>query len=149
MRQALADCGLEPEPFAALLVKMSTAVVRESLGAEIDLAEQGRQADRAVASLCGQLDGLDGDPRLSPAVRNARAELLSAVLKESVAYREFVRLLEDVPAESVAAVARRADLLRRLMPATETLTAFEEKLKSQGQVMRASYEAPGRVSGPP
>ena len=87
LREALEECGVKPESFAQLLVRMSTAVVRSSLDPAIDLAPLAAQAERTVASLASQLDGLDSDPRLSPSVRNARAELLSSMLKEAVAYR--------------------------------------------------------------
>jgi hypothetical protein len=146
LRVAFVDCGVEPENFATLLVSLATAVVRESLDPEIDLAALSQQADAAITSLCSQFDGLDRDPRLSPSVRNSRAELLSAVLKETVAYREFLRLLEQVPPESVAAIPPRREVLERLMPTTETVQLFRKKLQSQGAVIQASHESASRRS---
>ncbi|QDT53136.1 hypothetical protein Pan44_11510 [Caulifigura coniformis] len=148
VRSALSDCGVAPEEFASLLVRLSAAVVRESVDPNVDLAAFGEQADRTIASLCSEFDGLDRNPRLSPSVRNARADLLSAMLKEAVAYREFLRILESISAESVAAVARHRDVLRPLMPATESTLAFEKKLQSQSQILRASHELPARPSTP-
>jgi len=148
VRGALNDCGIAPEEFASLLVRLSAAVVRESVDPGVDLTMLGEQADRTIASLCSQFDGLSRDPRLSPTVRNARAELLSMMLKESVAYREFLRLLESISPESVAAVSRHRDVLRPLMPATETVLAFEKKLQSQSHVIRVSHEAPARAPAP-
>lgn len=147
LRGAIDDSGFEAEELARLLVKLSAAVVRESLHSDVDLPEMGRQADHAIASLCRQFDGLDGDARLSPTVRNGRSEFLANVLKETVAYREFLRLLESVPQESIATVARHRDILRQLMPTTETVQAFEKRIESQATVLRASHTQPARSSG--
>ncbi|HVJ84941.1 MAG TPA: hypothetical protein VM452_04805 [Caulifigura sp.] len=144
LRLAIDESGFEPEELATLLVRLSAAVVRESLHPEIDLVEMGRQADHAIGSLCRQFDSLDGDPRLSPTVRNGRSDFLANVLKETVAYREFLRLLESVPAESVETVARHRVVLRTLMPATETVQAFEKRFESQAKVLRASHAEPAR-----
>lgn len=144
LRGAIDDSGLDAEQFARLLVKLSTAVVREALDPRIDLTQMGKQADSAIASLSSQFDGLDSDPRLSPSVRNGRAEFLSTVLNETVAYREFLRLLEAVPPESIVIAAKHRAALRRLMPATETVQAFEKRIESQATVIRASHDEPGR-----
>lgn len=142
LRQALEEQGLEPEDLARLLVKLSTAVVRESLDPQIDLRIVGAQADHAIESLCKQLDGLDHDRKLSPSLRNGRVEVLTLVLKESVAYREFLRLLEAVPEESLATAARHRQALRALLPANDTVQAFERRLESQAAVIPAGYTAP-------
>ena len=143
LRGALNDCGVEPKEFATLLIQLSTAVVRESLDADLDLAAMGQQAENVITSLCSQFDNLDHDPRLSPSIRNSRAELLSAVLKETVAYREFLRLLERVPGESAQAIRPHREVLERLMPATETVQLFRKKLESQRGVIQASHESAG------
>jgi hypothetical protein len=140
LRSALSDCGVDPRDFATFLVNLSTAVVRESLDPQVDLAALGRQADGSIASLSSQFDNLDRDSQLSPTVRNTRAELLTAVLKETVAYREFLRLLEQVPMESIAAIAPHRDVLQRLMPPTETVQLFRKKLASQRSVIQASHD---------
>jgi hypothetical protein len=142
LRTALSDSGIDPHDFAALLVNLSTAVVRASLDPEIDLPALGRQADGGIASLSSQFDNLDHDPRLSPSIRNARAELLAVVLKETIAYREFLRLLECVPPESVSAIETHRETLEQLMPATETVLLFRKKLESQRTVIQASHESP-------
>jgi hypothetical protein len=148
VRGALDDCGIDPREFAELLIQMSTAVVRESLDPELDLAAMGQQAEHSIASFCAQFDNIDHAPRLSPSVRNSRAELLSAVLKETVAYREFLRLLEHVPRESVAAIAPHREVLERLMPATETVELFRKKLESRRGVIQASHESANPSRGP-
>jgi hypothetical protein len=144
LRSALADCDVDPREFAALLINLSIAVVRSSLDPEIDVAALGEQADRSIASLANQFDHLDRDPRLSPSVRNARAEVLSAVLKETVAYREFLRLLDRVSPESVSAIAPHRDALERLMPATETVQLVRKKLESGRGVIQAGHESAAR-----
>ncbi len=146
LRSAILETGLEPEQLAALLVQLSSAVVRESVDPGLDLAELGRSAERSIESLCQQFDGLERDPRLSPSLRNARAEFLTMMLKEMVAYREFLSLLETVPSESVAAVARRRDVLRSLLPASETVQAFEKRLAAQTAIQQVSHEE--RTPGP-
>jgi hypothetical protein len=101
-----------------------------------------------IASLCSQFDGLDRDPRLSPSLRNSRAELLSAVLKETVAYREFLGLLEKASPESVRAIEPHRQALDRLMPATETVLLFRKKLQAQRSVLQASHETEERPQAP-
>jgi hypothetical protein len=64
-----------------------------------------------------------------------------AVLKETVAYREFLRLLERVRPESMSAIAPHREVLQQLMPATETVQLFRKKLASQRGVIQASHES--------
>ena len=144
LRSALGDCEVDPREFAALLANLSIALVRSSLDPDIDLAALGEQADRSIASFSNQFDNLDHDPRLSPSIRNARAEILSAVLKETVAYREFLRLLDRVSPESVSAIAPHRDALERLMPATKTVQLVRKKLESGRAVIQAGHESPAR-----
>jgi hypothetical protein len=146
-RRVIDQLDIEPEELARLMVRISTAVVRDSLDPRINLSALAEQADRAIDSLCEQYDGLDRNHRLSLTVRNGRAEFLAECLKETVAYREFITLLEAVPEESVRVAGRHRDRLKPLLPTSETMQAFVKRYESQATVIQAGHttgESPRR-----
>jgi hypothetical protein len=138
---ALEVAGVEPSALASLMVRLSSAVAREALDDSIDLSLKRKEADRLVKSLCTQIDEFS-DPSSSPDIGQegpARAELL-ADLREAVAFREFVNLLQQVPEESLAVVHKHREALRKHLPTGDAVAAFARWSKRKSGILPAGYE---------
>lgn len=135
LMDAIEDADVEPEVLASLLLRLSSAVSRRAIDDSIDLVHMRKKADLEIARLCRQLD--------DEVVRNAelRADLADS-LREAVAFREFVRLLEAVPQESVRTVARFKNELALYLPTADTVTTFERYSESTAVVLPSAYARP-------
>lgn len=142
---SLGDAGVEPQALASLLVRLSTAVARDALDPRIDLASERQKADRQVASLCERIDRLPTagevpDSRQTELTGTRRA--LTEELREAVAFREFVLLLEQVPEESLAVIREHRSQLKKHLPAGDAAQAFERRIENGEAVLPVSHEAP-------
>ncbi|MBX3445078.1 MAG: hypothetical protein KF774_21950 [Planctomyces sp.] len=141
LRRAFERSRIDPEALAALLVRLSAAATREALDDRIDLPRLREQADRALKAVAAELHALPGTGT-GESREEARRNQLILALREAIAFREFVRLLEKTPAESAAVVARHRERLAPHLP-TQTMTSvFEQRFDSEATVLQAGHETP-------
>jgi hypothetical protein len=136
--------GVDPSALASLMVRLSTAVARQALDRSVDLSMKRQEAEVLVRALCHEIDELDNRPAAAiPDDSPARAELL-ADLREAVAFREFVNLLQQVPEESLAVVYKHRDALQKHLPTADAVSAFAKWSKRKSGVLPAGYETPAK-----
>jgi hypothetical protein len=129
-----------PEDFASLMIRTSCAVTAGAIGPQVDLRRVSVNADAQVARLVENITRLDAAPRTQDVVEQRR-EALDA-LQNFVAFSEFTRLLQDVPAASCEMVARHRARLDGHLPQTGGIEALQRAINSR--IVPAGYEqAPG------
>jgi hypothetical protein len=129
---ALDSEDVDPTALAALLVRLASAVARDALDDRVQLSQLRKDAEASITALCRKFDNQQIDQV------GQRVQLAEA-LKEATAFREFIRLLEAVPEGSVATIAEFRDQLRKHLPTSETMAAFEHRTESV--VVPTSYES--------
>lgn len=142
LTDALELAGVEPSALASLMVRLSSAVAREALDGKIDLTAKRAEADALVNALCLKIDEATSDQDVGQG-GPARAELI-ADLREAVAFREFVNLLQQVPDESLAVVEEHRDALRKHLPTADAVSAFAKWSKRKSGILPAGFEVPAK-----
>lgn len=134
LKRAFHELQVEPAEFARLMLKISCAWSAWQIRQERPLLEACEQLDARIAQLTLQAQHLPdfADP---PEER----ELLG-VLEDLVVLSEFLRLLEQVPAQSLQAVAQAQAELRRVLPESSLREEFARYLDAQSRILRAGFE---------
>jgi hypothetical protein len=145
--QALAGQKISAEQFAALVRKVSLAIMRVRLDARVDVDQLVVQARRQVEKSMRLLDEFDAVPaddrtRESNDVRAETAERLG----KAVALLEFAEMVKEVPPESKAVVRKYSSKLKALLPPhanDELLAELKELATPRGKTAKqAGYEVP-------
>lgn len=136
MTKTLSRYDVTPEDFAALMIRTSCAVTAGAISPQVDLRRVSADADAQVARLVEHLTGLDDAPR-TPDVVERRREALEA-LQNLVAFSEFTRILQNVPAASLELVARHRSRLAGHLPQTGSMEGLEQAINSQ--IVPAGFE---------
>jgi len=136
LKHAFAEMNVDPVEFANLMLKISCAWSAWQIGQETTLPDAREQLDLRTSQLIEQAQQLpEGVSALE------RRELLD-LLEELVVLTEFLQLLEQVPAESLPAVAAAQAELRRVLPASSLREEFSRYLGQQSRILRTGYSAP-------
>jgi len=136
LKHAFAKMNVEPVEFANLMLKISCAWSAWQIGQETTLSEAREQLDLRTSQLIEQAQQLPDEVSALE-----RRELLDT-LEELVVLTEFLQLLEQVPAESLPAVAAAQVELRRVLPASSLREEFSRYLDRQSRILRTGYAAP-------
>jgi hypothetical protein len=143
--QALISQKLSGDRFAALVRKVSLAIMRVRLDARVDVdqlvVEARKQVDRAKR-LLDEIDAVPRDDRTreSTALRAKSAERLG----KAVALLEFAEMVRKISPESTAVVRKYSQKLKVLLPphANDELLAELKELATprSGKAQQAGYE---------
>ena len=145
--EALASQKISAERFAALVRKVSLAIMRVRLDARVDVDQLVAQARRQVAKTVRLLDEIDAVPhgdrtRESTALRTNSVERLG----KAVALFEFAEMVRKVPSDSSAIVRKYSRKLKTLLPphANDELLAELKELATPraGVAQQAGYDVP-------
>lgn len=136
LMETFADNEVTPEDFAALMIRMSCAVAAGKINSQIDLRQVSANADAQVARLVQDIGRLDRALRTKEVIA-ARRQALD-MLQNYVAYSEFTRILQQVPAASLEVVARHRPQLDGHLPQTGNLEQFEQTIEPQ--IVPTSFE---------
>ena len=151
--QALAGQKMSAERFAALVRKVSLAIMRVRLDARVDVdqlvVEARRQVERNMR-LVDEIDATSADDRPSE-TNDLRANYVER-LGKAVALLEFAEMVKKVPPESKAVVRKYSNKLKPLLPphANDELLAELKQLATPrpGTAKHAGFEAPEQSEEP-
>ena len=145
--RALASQKISAEQFAALVRKVSLAIMRVRLEARVDVDQLVVQARRQVDQTVRLLDEIDAVPpgdrtRESNSLRTNSAERLG----KAVALREFAEMVCKVSPDSAAVVRKYSRKLKALLPphANDELLAELKQLAEPrtSKAQQAGYDVP-------
>lgn len=143
--KALVNQKISAERFAALVRKVSLAIMRVRLDARVDIDQLVVQARKQVTRTTRLLDEIDAVPtddrtRESIALRAKSVERLG----KAVALLEFAEMVRKVPPESAAIVRKYSPKLKALLPphANDELLAELKELATPRthRAQQAGYE---------
>jgi hypothetical protein len=141
LSRAIRAADVDPEALASLLVRLSTAVARDALDERVDLVAMRKRAEESIRSLARDFDRLSSEADDAPGTRRSGVrDTVAEALRDATAFREFLRLLEHVPPESIATVGRFRRDLDRYLPTADTVAAFERREETTAVLLPASHE---------
>lgn len=120
---------VEPEDFAALMIRMSCAVAANAISSRVDLSAASERAEDQLRQTISRIDRIDAAP--PTADRQPRRQPLLEALQELVALSEFSRILVNVPQASRDVIARRRGELLQHLPETGSVELFERTVESE------------------
>lgn len=132
-RRTLKEFGVEAEAFASLTLRVSAAWSARVVAGSVKLAAVQRHVDSEIQNILRDLRS--GGVALSQLDR----QQLGDALGNCVALSEFLNLLQQVPADSLDAVARVDQDLRTVLPRDASATSFARQFSSKAEVLQAGW----------
>lgn len=135
--------GMEPEEFAALLMRLGCAVAAGTVDSRFNLTEASQKAEQQLRATIDQIDELDrratDGSTAHIGIFQYRQPLVDQ-MKELVALLEFSRILLSVPEESLAAVARHKEELAVHLPQAGDIRLFERTVDAEAVIVPVEFE---------
>mgnify|MGYP001358296650 CR=1 FL=1 len=129
LQVAFQEMGISPMAFADLMVRISCAWSSWKIQGELSVSQVRQQLDQHIARLAASLE------QSAPPDLQDQLESLELLVGRS----ELLGLLEQVPRESIKAVASARDELRPIMPSDDQTRQLAEDLKTQARILRVGY----------
>lgn len=129
LQVAFQSMNVSPIAFADLMVRISCAWSAWQIQEELSLGQARQQIDEHIARLAATLEKV---PSADVLDQLESLELL-------VARSEFLRLLEQVPSQSVQAVVTARRDLQAIMPKTDLASELRSTLEAQSKILRVGY----------
>lgn len=144
--KVLAQEGVSPARFAALVECVSCAVTRIRLDTRTDVDLLARRALARTEDLVARMDRIDQLP-LAQRTGDSSYERTQAAIQlgRTVALLEFAELLKQVPAESRSLVRKYAPQLKPILStaaATDPFAELQEWESQTGGIQPAGYGVP-------
>lgn len=123
--------GVAAEDFAALATKVSLAWSASSVQGVMPILYTRRKLDERMQAVAIEFDALTQDDE-------NEAEVLQRT-QELVALSEFLNLMREVPAESLAVIKTNDQELAEILPRIDLATQFEKFLNDAPEVTQTQY----------
>jgi len=135
VKRTFVELGVDPHQFAQLMLNISCAWSAWQIRQERPLPEARQQLDTRIEQLMSQAR------QLPDSVDPIEEKELLNVLEELIVLSEFLRLLEQVPAENIDIVAQARSELRQILPESSLREEFSRYVDSQSRILRAGFES--------